>query len=74
MTPVSKSDDKSKVANYRPMSVSPCLSKILEKLTKVKLILFFENHHVLHPHQYGFRSNHSTNHALLDITKTLYPL
>ena len=72
VTPVYKSVDKSKVANYRPISVLPCLSKILEKLIKARLVSFFEKHHVLYPHQYGFRSNHSTTHALLDITSTLY--
>ena len=72
VTPVYKSDDKSEVTNYRPISVLPCLSKFLEKLIKARLISFFENHHVLYPHQYGFRSNHSTIHALLDITSTLY--
>ena len=72
VTPVYKSDDKSKVTNYRPISVLPCLSNMLEKLIKARLILFFEKHHVLYPHQYGFRSNHSTIHALLDITSNLY--
>ena len=72
VTPVYKSDDKSKVTNYRPISVLPCLSKILEKLIKARLISCFEKHHVLCPHQHGFRSNHSTIHALLDITSTLY--
>ena len=72
VTPVYKSDDKSKVTNYRPISVLPCLSKILEKLIKATLISFFEKHHVLYPHQYGFRSNHSTTHALLDIISTLH--
>ena len=38
----------------------------------LKLILFFEKHHVLYPHQYDFRSNHSTIHALLYIISTLY--
>ena len=45
MTPVYKSDDKSKVTNYRPISVLPCLSKVLEKLIKARLISFFEKHH-----------------------------
>ena len=72
MTPVYKSDNKSKVTNYRPISVLPYLSKILEKLIKARLISFFEKHYVSYPHQYGFRSNHSTIHALFDITSTLY--
>ena len=72
LTLVYKSDDKSKVTNYRSISVLPCLSKILEKLSKARLISLFEKHHVLYPHQYGFQSNHSTIHALLGITSTLY--
>ena len=72
VTPVYKSDDKSKVTNYGPISVLPCLSKILEKLIKVRLVSFFEKHFVLYRHQYNFRSNHSNNHALLDIATTLY--
>ena len=71
VTPVYKSDDKSKVTYYRPISVLPCLSKILEKLVEARLISLFEKHHVLYPHQCSFRSNHSTMHALLDVTTTL---
>ena len=72
VTPVYKSDDKSKVTNYCPIAVLPCLFSILEKLIKARLVSFFEKHHELYSHQYGFRSNHSTIHALLDITSTLY--
>ena len=72
VTPVYKFDDKSKVTNYSPISVLPCLSKILEKLIKARLISFFEKHQVLYSHQYNFPSIHSTIHALLDITTTLY--
>ena len=72
VTPVYKCDEKSKVTNYRPISVLSCLSKIIEKLIKVRLISFFEKLHVFYPYPYGFRSNHSTIHALLDITTTLY--
>ena len=72
MTTAYKSDKKSNVTNYRPISVLPRLSKILEKLIKARLISCFEKNHVLYSHQYGFRLNHSTIHALFDITTTLY--
>ena len=31
-TPIFKSNDKESYSNYKPISVLPCLSKILEKL------------------------------------------
>ena len=50
----------------------PCLSKILEKLIKTRIISFLEKNHVFDPYQYGYRAKHSTSHALLDITTSLY--
>ena len=72
VTPVYKSDDKSKIINYCLIFVLQCLTKILEKLIKARLISFFEKHQVLYPHQYAFQSNHSNIHVLLDITTTSY--
>ena len=38
VTPVYKSSDKNVFSNYRPVSVLPCFSKILEKLMYKRLI------------------------------------
>jgi len=57
---------------YRPISVLPCLSKILEKLIKMRLLSFFEKHRIFYQHQYGFCPKHSTSQAVLDITSSLY--
>ena len=54
--------------NYRPISLFPSLSKILEKLIKICLLKFFDKHQVLYENQYGFREKYSTLHALLDVT------
>ena len=72
VTPIYKTDDELSSSNYRPISVLPCLSKILEKLIKIRIISFLEKNHVFNPYQYGFRAKHSTTHALLDITTSLY--
>ena len=65
--PVFKDGDAGLFTNYRPISVLPSFSKIFEKLISVRLILFLENNHILSPHQYGFRKNHSTFMAIADM-------
>ena len=67
VTPVFKSNDKESFSNYRPISVLPCFSKILEKLMYKRIIKFIDKHNTLNEHQYGFRKKHSTNHAILEL-------
>ena len=66
VVPVFKSGDKQKLTNYRPISILPCLSKILEKIVYSRTIDFLNSHSVLCPTQYGFRPKQSTAHAILD--------
>ena len=56
--PVYKSDDKKIVSNYRPISVLPAFSKILEKLVYNRLLDFINQHNLLSKDQYGFRKKH----------------
>ena len=53
--PIHKSSNKKLVSNYRPISLLPSLSKVLEKLIKHQLVNFFNKHNVLYDYQYGFR-------------------
>jgi len=66
--PVYKSGPKDVFSNYRPISVLPFFSKIFEKLAYNRLLNHIEKHAILNPNQYGFRKNHSTDMALIDIT------
>jgi len=65
--PVFKKDDPHVFSNYRPISLLPCFSKILERLIYNRLENFLSRFHILHDNQYGFRKHHSTELALLDI-------
>ncbi len=65
--PIYKSDDKKIVSNYRPISVLPAFSKILERLVYNRLTDFINQHDILSQNQYGFRKNISTSMALLDL-------
>lgn len=68
ITPVYKSGDESILGNYRPISVLPSISKILEKLLNNRLINYLEKYNILSKAQYGFRHGKSTDDAILDLT------
>ena len=55
------------VNNYRPISVLPIFSKILEKCIYKSIIDFLDKHNILIKHQFGFRRGHSTATAILDL-------
>jgi hypothetical protein len=65
--PIFKADDKKIVSNYRPISVLPAFSKILERLVYNRLIKYLDKHNILSLNQYGFRKKLSTSMALLDL-------
>ena len=69
--PLFKKDDNQDYNNYRPISLLPNISKIFEKLTKDRLLKLLEKNKCLFSKQFGFRSKHSTTHALIDLTETI---
>ena len=71
VTPVFKTGDRRDFSNYRPISVLPCFSKILEKLIYKRLFNFLSNFHILYDQQFGFRSKHSTDMALIQLVDNL---
>jgi len=68
VTPIYKDGNRDEVSNYRPISVLPILSKILERAVHNQLYDYLVCNNILSPCQSGFRSNHSTNTTLLDVT------
>ena len=69
--PLFKSGDKSQFTNYRPVSLLPQFSQVLEKLFCNRLNKFIDRHKILSNNQYGFRNNHSTSLALIDLVEEL---
>ena len=65
--PIHKGDSNMICSNYRPISILPIFSKILEKLMHKRLTSFLEKHKLLFKHQYGFQKGKSTEHAILDL-------
>ena len=65
VTPIFKSGEVNVFTNYRPVSVLPLFSKILERLMYNRLLDFINRNKILYESQFGFRSNHSPNLALI---------
>lgn len=65
--PIFKSGEKNKFNNYRPVSILPQFSKILEKIFAIRLENFLYKHDIFKDCQYGFRPNRSTSLALIDL-------
>ena len=55
VVPIFKSGDDMVFSNYRPVSVLPVLSKILERLMYNRLILYINRHGLLYEYQFGFQ-------------------
>ena len=64
VVPLFKAGDKSIFSNYRPISVLPSFSKILEKLVYNGLIDYLSKYKILFDNQFGFRKHRSTEYAL----------
>ena len=64
VVPIHKKDSKNVFNNYRPISVLPGFSKILERLVFNRCISFLNKYNILYENQFGFRPKHSTNMAI----------
>ena len=67
--PLFKSGDKQNVSNYRPISLLPQFSKILEKIFNNRLMNFLNSNNLLYLRQYGFRKNMSTSMAIMELVE-----
>lgn len=65
VSPLHKTGPSEDVNNFRPISVLPVLSKILEKHVHVSLMDYLTEFHLLHSTQSGFRTAHSCETALV---------
>ena len=62
--PIYNSKARDDFSNYRPISILPTVSKILEKIVHKRLYDFMYKCNIFYPNQYGFRHKHSTLHAV----------
>ena len=70
--PLYKNGQRSIPGNYRPISVLPAISKIMERILYDQLYNYLTKFELLSDSQFGFRKFHSTASALLDCTNDWY--
>ena len=62
--PLHKSGNRTDCCNYRPISILPIFSKILEKIANNQILNYIENQGLLNACQFGFRRGKGTSQAL----------
>ncbi len=72
VTPLHKSGNTDLPTNYRPISVLPCLGKILERIIHTQLYSYLAVNNLLTPSQSGFRKGHSTGTCLTSFLDNIF--
>ena len=71
IVPIPKADEMSSPTNYRPISILPILSKVLEQHISGQIMSHLESVSPISSNQWGFLPGRSTTSALLSITNVL---
>lgn len=72
--PIHKAGPKDDPSNYRPISLLPTFSKLLEKVVNQRLVGFLEQKNLLHHRQFGFRKGISTEDAVSSLVRRVCSL
>lgn len=72
IAPIYKGGPKEECCSYRPVSILPIISKVIERHVFVHLYDHMNDNGLLLDTQYGFRKNHSCQTALICLIDTIY--
>ena len=74
ITPIPKIPIPLSPSDFRPISILPSLSKIIEKLANIQIVAYLLEHNFLDPYQSAYKKHHSTQTALLKLTEDIYDI
>ena len=57
--------------SYRPIALTSCICKLMEKMINTRLVWYLESNSLLSPYQFGFRKNRSTLDPLMNLTNQI---
>ena len=70
--PVKKPNkDSDEATSYRPIALTSCVCKLMEKMINTRLVWFLERNTKISPFQFGFRKNRSTLDPLLQLSSQI---
>ena len=72
VVPVYKKNDKTCVTNYRPISLLPCASKVVERLVYNELYDYCSKFNLLSEKNSGFKKLDGTINQLINLTNKIY--
>ena len=72
VVPIYKSEDRSDISNYRPVSTLLVLAKVFEKLMHKRLLTFLSNNNIIYKNQFGFQVGYNTSDAILEFLDFVY--
>ena len=71
VSPLYKNGDSRDIQNFRPTSALPVLSKVIERHMHDSLYNYLTENNLIYPRHSGFRKNHITDTALIQIINKL---
>jgi len=72
VAPVCKKGQKYLCSNYRPISLTCVISKVMEHIICSSLMSHAEHHNILYPLQHGFHPGRSCETQLLEIVHMMW--
>ena len=67
ITPIFKKGEKYILGNYRPISILPVISKVLERIMYNRIYKHVTENNLLYHKQFGFKKNNSTSYAIIEL-------
>ena len=71
VVPIFKAGESDKVSNYRPIYVLSFFQKYLKKTMYNYVVIFKDKHDTIYKYQFGFRKQHSTQHAIITLVDNI---
>ena len=72
VTPIFKKGDRNTPGNYRPISLTSVVGKMLESIIRDKIVNYLERHSLIRDSQHGFRNKRSCLSNLLTFYNDLF--
>ena len=67
VVPLYKKDDRLNPKNYRPVTIVPILSKVLERIIFNQMTEYLSSNRLIHPNHHAFRAGFNTTTAMIQM-------